>query len=56
MPTDPGAGGETFVVNPPRTPELDKMAMSDNSILFHRFYVRDAARSPPLQPLARRCS
>ena len=25
---NPGAGGEKFVVNPPRTPELDAMAKS----------------------------
>lgn len=43
---NPGAGGEKFVVNPPRTPELDAMAKSENSILFHRFYAGSAVCSP----------
>jgi hypothetical protein len=43
---NPGAGGEKFAVNPPRTPELDAMAKSDNSILFHRFYAGSAVCSP----------
>lgn len=42
----PGAGGETYVVNPPRTPELDAMSKSENSILFHRFYAGSAVCSP----------
>jgi hypothetical protein len=45
---NPGAGGKTFAVNPPRTPEIDKMAMSENSILFHRFYAGSAVRPLPL--------
>ena len=43
---NPGAGGEEFVVNPPRTPHLDAMAKSENSILFHRFYAGSAVCSP----------
>ena len=42
----PGAGGETYVVNPPRTPELDAMSKSENSILFHRFYAGSAVCTP----------
>ena len=52
MSTDPGAGGETFVVNPPRTPELDAMAKSDNSIQFNRFYVRAPSRCHCTPPIA----
>ena len=42
----PGAGGEHYLVNPPRTPEIDKMAMSEHSLLFHRFYAGSAVCSP----------
>jgi hypothetical protein len=38
-------GGETFVVNPPHTPQLDKMAESDNSILFHERSARHTQRN-----------
>ena len=43
---NPGAGGEEFVVIPPRTPHLDAMANSENSILSHRFYAGSAVCSP----------
>jgi hypothetical protein len=43
---NPGAGGEQFVVNPPRTPEIDAMAASPNSLVFHRFYAGSAVCSP----------
>ena len=42
----PGAGGEHFTPNPPRTPHLDEMAMSPHSLLFHRFYAGSAVCSP----------
>eukprot|EP00729_Bicosta_minor_P006838 gene6838-28158_t len=32
--------------NPPRTPNLDAMAKSENSILFHRFYSGSPVCSP----------
>ena len=43
---NPGAGNESYVVNPARTPELDKMANGPNSLLFHRFYAASAVCSP----------
>ena len=42
----PGAGGEHYQPNPPRTPEIDKMAFGTNSLLFHRFYAASAVCSP----------
>ena len=43
---NPGAGGQRFVPNPPRTPHLDQMAMGPHSLLFHRFYAGSAVCSP----------
>ena len=42
----PGAGGEHYRPNPPRTPEIDKMASGEHSLLFHRFYAGSAVCSP----------
>ncbi len=41
----PGAGG-VWKPNPPRTPHLDEMASSDNSLSFLRFYAGSAVCSP----------
>eukprot|EP00040_Diaphanoeca_grandis_P039653 m.259716 g.259716 ORF g.259716 m.259716 type:complete len:733 (-) comp38560_c0_seq1:181-2379(-) len=35
-----------YTLNPPRTPNLDAMAFSENSILFHRFYAGSGVCSP----------
>lgn len=35
-----------WTYNPPRTPNLDAMAKSDNSILFYRFYAGSGVCSP----------
>ena len=43
---NPGAGGDSFVINPPRTPEIDAMAASPNSLVFHRFSAGSAVCSP----------
>jgi len=43
---NPGAGNESYVVNPAQTPELDEMANGPNSLLFHRFYAGSAVCSP----------
>lgn len=42
----PGAGGEEYIVNPPRTPNIDAMASSQNSIIFNRFYAGSGVCSP----------
>ena len=49
----PGAGGEHYKPNPPRTPEIDKMAFGANSLLFHRFYAGSAVCSPTRASVAR---
>ena len=36
---NPAAGGVKFHPNPPRTPNLNAMAASPNSIVFERFYA-----------------
>jgi arylsulfatase A-like enzyme len=43
---NPGAGNVKFVPNPPQTPNLDAMAASPHSIVFHRFYAGSAVCSP----------
>lgn len=40
----PGAGGTMWAPNPPRTPQLDAMANSADSLVFHRFYAASAVR------------
>ena len=42
----PGAGNKIWLPNPPRTPNLDAMAMGPNTLLFHRFYAGSAVCSP----------
>ena len=42
----PGAGGERWVPNPPRTPHLDEMAAGPSTLLFHRFYASSPVCSP----------
>jgi len=42
----PGAGGEKWTVNPPRTPNIDDLALSDSTVLFRRFYSGSAVCSP----------
>jgi arylsulfatase A-like enzyme len=42
----PGAGGETWTVNPPLTPNIDDLALSDSTMLFRRFYSGSAVCSP----------
>lgn len=42
----PGAGGETWKVNAPRTPNIDKLALGDGTMLFRRFYSGSAVCSP----------
>jgi len=42
----PGAGGGGYVYNPPRTPNLDAMALSNSSMLFQYFYAGSAVCSP----------
>ena len=44
---NPGAGGEQFVVNPPRTPHLDEMAASPNSIVRPQNLHQPRARWQP---------
>lgn len=42
----PGAGGETWTVNPPKTPNIDALALGDGTMLFRRFYSGSAVCSP----------
>lgn len=34
----PGAGGERWTPNPPRTPHLDALAAAPSTLVFDRFY------------------
>jgi len=42
----PPAGGGTFTVNPPRTPQLDAWARDGGSLIFDRFYSGNPVCSP----------
>lgn len=42
----PGAGGTNWTVNPPRTPNIDAMAMAEHTLLFRRWYTGSAVCSP----------
>eukprot|EP01062_Namystynia_karyoxenos_P083048 TRINITY_DN9473_c0_g1_i1.p1 TRINITY_DN9473_c0_g1~~TRINITY_DN9473_c0_g1_i1.p1 ORF type:complete len:739 (+),score=141.90 TRINITY_DN9473_c0_g1_i1:67-2217(+) len=42
----PGAGGENWTVNPPRTPHIDALALGENTMRFRRFYAGSAVCSP----------
>merc|ERR1719253_1682539 len=42
----PGAGGKNWTVNPPLTPNIDKIAMGSNTMLFRRWYTGSAVCSP----------
>jgi hypothetical protein len=42
----PGAGGQKYTFNPPRTPNLDAMALSESSLLFKQFYAGAPVCSP----------
>ena len=42
----PGAGGKDWIVNPPRTPNLDEIAKADGTMLFKRMYAGSAVCSP----------
>jgi len=42
----PGAGGENWVPNPPRTPNLDAMSQGNNTLVFLRAYSGSPVCSP----------
>jgi len=42
----PGAGGVHWTYNPPRTPNIDTLAMAEGTMLFRRFYSASAVCSP----------
>lgn len=42
----PGAGGQPYAFNPPRTPNLDAIALSESSLLFEQFYAGAPVCSP----------
>ena len=43
---NPPAGGGNYTVNPPRTPNLDALATSENSMIFKHWYAGSAVCSP----------
>eukprot|EP01059_Diplonema_ambulator_P032057 TRINITY_DN60_c0_g1_i1.p1 TRINITY_DN60_c0_g1~~TRINITY_DN60_c0_g1_i1.p1 ORF type:complete len:694 (+),score=216.79 TRINITY_DN60_c0_g1_i1:125-2083(+) len=42
----PGAGGSEWAVNPPRTPNIDRLAGMEGTMKFRRFYAGSAVCSP----------